>query len=54
VNTYCFFTQPQRRKLVELLGEIWPELEIVALCEDGLSALESVTSLQPTARGSWP
>ena len=39
--------QPQRRKLVELLGEIWPELEIVAQCEDGLSALESVTSLQP-------
>jgi DNA-binding LytR/AlgR family response regulator len=38
---------PQRRKLVELLGEIWPELEIVAQCEDGLSALESVTSLQP-------
>ena len=39
--------EPQRRKLVELLGEIWPELEIVAQCEDGLSALESVTSLQP-------
>jgi DNA-binding LytR/AlgR family response regulator len=39
--------EPQRRKLVELLGEIWPELEIVAQCEDGLSALESVTGLQP-------
>jgi DNA-binding LytR/AlgR family response regulator len=39
--------EPQRRKLVDLLGEIWPELEIVAQCEDGLSALESVTSLQP-------
>jgi DNA-binding LytR/AlgR family response regulator len=39
--------EPQRRKLVELLGEIWPELEIAAQCEDGLSALESVTSLQP-------
>jgi DNA-binding LytR/AlgR family response regulator len=39
--------EPQRRKLVELLSEIWPELEIVAQCEDGLSALESVTSLQP-------
>ena len=39
--------EAQRRKLVELLGEIWPELEIVAQCEDGLSALESVTSLQP-------
>jgi DNA-binding LytR/AlgR family response regulator len=40
--------EPQRRKLVELLGEIWPALEIAAQCEDGLSALESVTSLQPT------
>jgi DNA-binding LytR/AlgR family response regulator len=39
--------EPQRRKLVELLGEIWPELEIVAQCEDGLSALESVTGLHP-------
>lgn len=39
--------EPQRRKLVELLGELWPELEIAAQCEDGLSALESVTSLQP-------
>src|SRR5216684_3285337 len=39
--------EPQRRKLIELLGEIWPELKIVAQCEDGLSALESVTSLQP-------
>jgi DNA-binding LytR/AlgR family response regulator len=39
--------EPQRRKLVELLGEIWPEVDIVAQCEDGLSALESVTSLQP-------
>ena len=39
--------EPQRRKLVELLGEIWPELEIVGQCDDGLSALESVTGLQP-------
>lgn len=39
--------EPQRRKLIELLGEIWPELEIAAQCEDGLSALESVTSVQP-------
>jgi DNA-binding LytR/AlgR family response regulator len=39
--------EPQRRKLVDLLGELWPELEIVAQCEDGLSALESVTSVQP-------
>ncbi|HEY4214202.1 MAG TPA: LytTR family DNA-binding domain-containing protein [Steroidobacteraceae bacterium] len=39
--------EPQRRKLVDLLGELWPELEIVAQCEDGLAALESITSLQP-------
>ena len=39
--------EPQRRKLVDLLGELWPDLEIVAQCEDGLSALESITSLRP-------
>ena len=39
--------EPQRRKLCELLGELWPELEVVAQCEDGLAALESLTSLQP-------
>lgn len=39
--------EPQRLKLVGLLGELWPELEIVAQCEDGLTALESLTTLQP-------
>jgi DNA-binding LytR/AlgR family response regulator len=38
---------PQRRKLCELLAELWPELELVAQCGDGLTALESLTSLQP-------
>jgi DNA-binding LytR/AlgR family response regulator len=38
---------PQRRKLCELLGELWPELEIVAECGDGLTALEALTTLHP-------
>jgi len=38
---------PQRRRLCELLGELWPELEIVTECADGLSALEALTSKQP-------
>lgn len=39
--------EPQRAKFCELLGELWPELEISAQCDDGLSALEALTSLQP-------
>jgi DNA-binding LytR/AlgR family response regulator len=39
--------EPQRHKLCELLRELWPELEIVGQCEDGLAALECLTSLQP-------
>ncbi len=39
--------EPQRRKLIELLGELWPQLEVVAECEEGLAALEALTSLQP-------
>jgi DNA-binding LytR/AlgR family response regulator len=38
---------PQRQRLCELLGELWPELEIVAECADGLAALEALTSQQP-------
>jgi len=38
---------PQRRRLCELLGELWPELEIVAECGDGLAALEALTGRQP-------
>jgi DNA-binding LytR/AlgR family response regulator len=38
---------PQRRRLCELLGELWPELEVVAECGDGLAALEALTSQQP-------
>jgi DNA-binding LytR/AlgR family response regulator len=39
--------EPQRLKLCELLRELWPELEIVAECDDGLEALEAITTHQP-------
>jgi DNA-binding LytR/AlgR family response regulator len=38
---------PQRRRLCELLGELWPELEIIAECGDGLAALEALTGQRP-------
>src|ERR1700734_1946010 len=38
---------PQRRRLCELLSELWPELEIVSECADGLTALEALTSQHP-------
>lgn len=39
--------EPQRAKLCELLAALWPELEIVAQCDDGLEALEALTSHRP-------
>jgi DNA-binding LytR/AlgR family response regulator len=36
-----------RQALITLLAETWPELQIVAECEDGGSALEAIASLQP-------
>ena len=36
-----------RTALSSLLKETWPQMEIVAECEDGASALESVAELQP-------
>ena len=36
-----------RDALVQLLGEVWPELEIVAACEDGAGALEAIAAHQP-------
>ena len=36
-----------RESLVQLLGQVWPELEIVAACEDGGSALEAIAAYQP-------
>ena len=36
-----------RNELVTLLGHAWPELSIVAQCEDGGSALEAISEQQP-------
>ena len=36
-----------RNELVSLLGESWPELDIVAACEDGGSALEAIDAHKP-------
>jgi DNA-binding LytR/AlgR family response regulator len=36
-----------RTALRELLAQAWPELEIVAECEDGASALEAIDTHQP-------
>lgn len=38
---------PQRAALLEMLAEAWPDLEIVAACEDGISALEAVAEHRP-------
>ena len=39
---------PQRLALQGQLLEAWPELEIVAVCEDGLSALDAVAAYRPS------
>ncbi|MEI2454438.1 MULTISPECIES: LytR/AlgR family response regulator transcription factor [Lysobacter] len=36
-----------RRSLVETLGEAWPQLRIVAECEDGAEALEALAEHRP-------
>ena len=38
---------PQREELRALLSELWPELNIVAECEDGLDALEALQQHRP-------
>jgi DNA-binding LytR/AlgR family response regulator len=38
---------PQREALVDLLAELWPSLELCAVCEDGLSALEALAEHRP-------
>ena len=38
---------PQREALVELLAELWPSMELRAVCEDGLTALESLAEHRP-------
>ena len=37
----------QRQELRGLLAELWPGLEVVADCEDGLAALEALQGLNP-------
>ncbi|MES2073644.1 MAG: LytTR family DNA-binding domain-containing protein [Pseudomonadota bacterium] len=36
-----------RDSLLELLAEIWPELAVVAACDDGGAALEAIAAHQP-------
>jgi len=38
---------PQRQELRASLGELWPELDIVAECEDGLGALQALEEHRP-------
>ena len=38
---------PQRAELRQLLQEMWPDLEIVAECEDGLAAIEALHEHRP-------
>lgn len=39
---------PQRRALVRLLANAWPELQIVAECTNGTSALAALLAQRPT------
>jgi DNA-binding LytR/AlgR family response regulator len=38
---------PQRQELRALLAQLWPELDIVAECEDGLAALSALAEHRP-------
>jgi DNA-binding LytR/AlgR family response regulator len=38
---------PQRQELRGLLAELWPELEVVAECDDGLAALQALEQHRP-------
>ena len=39
--------QPQRQELRGLLAELWPELDVIAECEDGLAALQALDQHRP-------
>jgi DNA-binding LytR/AlgR family response regulator len=48
--TKCVIAEDEtllRDALVSLLGEVWPELDIVAACDDGGSALEAIAQHRP-------
>lgn len=36
-----------RKALLDLLARVWPELQVVAECEDGASALEAISEQRP-------
>ena len=36
-----------RDALVAMLGELWPDLRIVAACDDGGTALDAIATLRP-------
>src|SRR5471032_3043964 len=36
-----------RDALVAMLGEVWPDLRILAVCDDGGTALDAIATLQP-------
>src|SRR5450830_2111972 len=36
-----------RDALVAMLGEVWPDLRILAACDDGGTALDAIATLQP-------
>jgi len=38
---------PQRRELCAMLAGLWPELTIIAICEDGLAALDAWATRAP-------
>lgn len=38
---------PQRRELIRLLAQQWPEANLVAECSDGLQALDAIEQHQP-------
>ena len=38
---------PQRQELRAMLAELWPELDVVAECEDGLAALQALQEHRP-------
>ena len=38
---------PQRQELRTMLAELWPELEVVAECDDGLAALQALAEHRP-------
>jgi DNA-binding LytR/AlgR family response regulator len=39
---------PLRHALSAMLGIVWPELRIVAECEDGIAAMEAIVAHRPT------